>query len=66
MESEKCLLILLTEVKTRQSEIKESLGSGGAIDFPAYREMCGSIRGLLFAQDLIEDLLRKLRKDEDE
>jgi len=49
----------------RRTELAESLAEGGVTDFPAYRELCGVIRGLLTAQMEIGDLVRTLKANHD-
>jgi hypothetical protein len=66
MEETKVLNHLLSELKEREQSLLQSLGDGAATDYAAYREVCGNIRGLLFAQSLILDLARKMEKFEDE
>jgi hypothetical protein len=62
MEELKVLNHLISELKERERSLLQSLGDGAATDYAAYREVCGNIRGLLFAQSLIADLARKLEK----
>jgi hypothetical protein len=62
MEELKVLNHLISELKERERSLLQSLGDGAATDFAAYREVCGNIRGLLFAQSLVADLARKLEK----
>jgi hypothetical protein len=62
MEELKLLNHLISELKERERSLLQSLGDGAATDFAAYREVCGNIRGLLFAQSLVADLARKLEK----
>jgi hypothetical protein len=62
MEELKLLNHLISELKERERSMLQSLGDGAATDFAAYREVCGNIRGLLFAQSLIADLARNLEK----
>jgi hypothetical protein len=57
---------LIKELKERESSLLESLGGGAAQDYAAYREVCGNIRGLLFAQTLISDLAKKMENFDDE
>lgn len=66
MEETKVLNHLISELKDREQSLLQSLGDGAATDYAAYREVCGNIRGLLFAQSLIIDLARKMEKFEDE
>lgn len=62
MEELKLLNHLISELKERERSMLQSLGDGAATDYAAYREVCGNIRGLLFAQSLIADLARNLEK----
>jgi len=41
------------------------LGKGSAIDYSAYRETCGLIRGLKAAQHYINDLSRAMENDDE-
>lgn len=49
----------------RQQAI-ESLVSGAAKDYAEYRELVGVIRGLSHANLNIQDLLRKLKENDDD
>jgi hypothetical protein len=60
------LELLHTKLETKRKELIEDLGDGVAKDYPAYQNLCGIIRGLLTAQAEINDLLRKLKDDDDE
>jgi hypothetical protein len=66
MEETKVLNHLISELKEREQSLLQSLGDGAATDYAAYREVCGNIRGLLFAQSLIFDLARKMEKFDNE
>jgi len=57
---EKLLQHLLDQILERERTLSESLCSGGISDFPEYKNLCGQIQGLVFAQYLIKDLVRKL------
>jgi hypothetical protein len=61
-EEYKILAYLTQQIEERKLGLSESLGSGSAQDYPAYREVCGQIRGLLFAQSIINDLEQRLEK----
>jgi hypothetical protein len=63
---EKILKIILQELKEREQSLALSLGDGVASDYAAYQNMCGQIKGLLFAQSIASDLLRKMEKFNDE
>jgi hypothetical protein len=49
----------------RRKALIEAIGDGTAKDFSEYQQLCGQVRGLLTAQFEINDLLRKM-KDNDE
>jgi hypothetical protein len=57
--------LLQKKLEERKQLIVESVGNGAAKDYAEYRDLCGVIRGLKTAQQEIEDLVRKL-KDDDE
>lgn len=66
MYEDQAFKYLLADLQEKEKNLLESLGGGAASDYPAYREMCGQIRGLLYAQSLITDLVRKLERYEDD
>lgn len=43
-----------------------SLSDGVVKDYAEYKDMCGAIRGLRTAQREINDLVRKLKEEDDE
>ena len=58
----KVLEHLNSKLEERRKELVENLGDGVAKDYPAYKELCGVIRGLLTAQSEINDLVRKFKE----
>ena len=58
--------LLQKKLEDRKTHIVESLGAGAAKDYAEYRDLCGVIRGLMTAQQEIEDLVRKLKDEDDE
>jgi hypothetical protein len=63
--------VKLADVLNRkiQEHINQHLGvlsDGVAKDYAHYKELCGAIRGLQTAQMEINDLVRKLKDDEDD
>ena len=66
MNGDQAFKYLLSDLREKEKTLLESLGGGAANDYPAYREMCGQIRGLLYAQSLITDLVRKIERYEDD
>jgi len=63
---DKLLMLLTSRLEERRQQLMESLASGGPNDFAEYRYLCGTIRGLTFAQSEIEDLVRNLRDMDNE
>ena len=57
---------LLTKLREEQSDAKEYLAAGNAKDYAEYRQLCGLIRGLGSAEQLIIDLAKRREKDADE
>ena len=66
MDGDQAFKYLLSDLREKEKTLLESLGGGAANEYPAYLEMCGQIRGLLYAQTLIFDLVRKLERYEDD
>ena len=58
--------LLSKKLAEQKQNIVESMGHGAAKDYAEYRDLCGVIRGLTIAQQEIEDLVRKLKKDDDD
>lgn len=58
--------LLHARLEAKRTELIESLGDGVAKDYPAYQNLCGVIRGLLTAQYEINDLLRRLKEEDDD
>lgn len=50
--------VLKEKIEDKINASQEFLSSGGAKDFPEYREVCGLIRGLGSALREVEDLSR--------
>ena len=63
---ERVLDLLKSKIDEHRKRIVESLGDGVAKDYADYRGMCGVIKGLRTAQYELNDLLRKIKDDDDE
>jgi hypothetical protein len=63
---EKLLKHLLNEYRDKERTLLMSLGDGTATDFAVYQNMCGQIKGLVYAQSIVNDLLRKMEQLNDE
>lgn len=53
------------KLKERESELIRVVSDGGCKSFDHYKELCGFIRGLQTAQLEIEDLVRKIKVNDD-
>jgi hypothetical protein len=58
--------ILNQKINERVADINRTLSDGVAKDYADYRGMCGVIKGLQTAQFELNDLLRKIKDDDDE
>lgn len=58
--------VVLKELQGRVDMLSTALVNACASDYAEYKQMCGEIRGLSFAQNTITDLVRRLERDEDE
>ena len=58
-------LIIKKNNEFRQ-QVEDSLAAGAAKDYAEYRELVGVIRGLNHSNLNIQDLLRKLKDDNDD
>ena len=51
---------LVSEVDKLRRDQVTFLAGGGAKDFAEYRHVCGVIRGLTHAEQLVKDLVQKM------
>ena len=58
--------VLKDKIEGDKSSALEFLGSGGAKDFAAYKELVGLIRGLEASIGYIEDLSRSYMEDDND
>jgi len=63
---ERIMQLLLDKNKQRRAELLEHLGGGSVKDYAEYREIVGVLRGLLHANQNIEDLLERAKEMDDE
>jgi hypothetical protein len=59
------LTYLLKEIDKLREDQSIFLNGGGAKDFAEYRHICGVIRGLAHADQLVKDLAKKLEYSDD-
>lgn len=59
------LELIRKKIREDLNELADFIATGGAPDFPAYRQMVGKIEGLAMAERHILDLVERLTRDED-
>ena len=63
---DKILNVLNTKLEEQRRELVNVVSDGGAKSYDHYKELCGTIRGLLIAQLEIGDLVRKIKDNDDD
>jgi len=59
------LTYIVRNLKEEQQSITNHLADGGASDYADYRFLVGKLRGLLSAQDIAEDLAKRLEMSDE-
>jgi hypothetical protein len=54
------------KLRTDMNNFTDDLANGQCSDFAQYKELCGVIRGLAFAERHLLDLAENLKEDNDE
>lgn len=57
---------LRTKLRTDMNNFTDDLANGQCSDFAQYKELCGVIRGLAFAERHLLDLAETMKEDNDE
>ena len=65
MNDYKLLAHIVKEIDRLKDEQAFHVASGRAADIEEYRTVCGVIRGLSLAENLITDLVQKLEKSDE-
>ena len=65
MNDYKLLAHVAKEIEKLREEQGFHIASGRAADIEEYRTVCGVIRGLNLAENVINDLVQKLEKSDD-
>jgi hypothetical protein len=58
------LQYLIKQTREEMRVVTETLAAGKAEDFAKYRELCGVLRGLQIAHNIIADLAERIEKSE--
>jgi hypothetical protein len=65
MESDRVLKHVANEIHKFADEQVNFLATGRVADFAEYRHICGVIRGLASAEQLVRDLVQKMENFDD-
>lgn len=65
MDNNRLLAHVAREIDKFRSGQKDFLVGGGSKDFAEYRHLCGVIRGLTFAETIVNDLVQRMEKLDD-
>jgi len=60
------LEVVVEELNTKVSQLKDWVGNGQVVDFNEYQRMVGEIKGLLYAREYILDLKQRMEHSDDE
>ena len=56
---------LLKQIREEVDTMQQTVSSGTAKDYAEYQNLCGKIRGLLVAEDIIKALKERIEKDDE-
>lgn len=57
--------VLRDKLREDMNNYADDVATGQCVDFSAYKELCGVIRGLAMAERYLLDLAEKLEKDDE-
>jgi len=60
------LTAITVELDEKVKQLKDHLAAGRATTLEEYKQLCGEIKGLLFARQYVIDLKRNLENSDDE
>jgi len=66
LEAMDFITALRTKLRTDMNNFTDDLANGQCTSFEQYKELCGVIRGLAFAERHLLDLAENLKEDDDE
>ena len=63
MITDQTLQYIVSKLDEQREELEDSLGEGVAKDYPEYQKLCGIIRGLNIAKQVVSDLADRMEKE---
>lgn len=56
---------ILTKISDEIESLQLNVSRGSAKDYAEYQHLCGKVRGLLVAEDLIKDLQKRMEQNDE-
>ena len=56
---------LLNKIGEEVKSLEYNIARGNAKDYAEYQHLCGKVRGLLIAEDLITDLQKRMEENDE-
>ena len=57
---------IVIEIDEKLAQLRDHLAAGRASSYEEYKQLCGEIKGLLFAKDYAKDLKKRMENSDDE
>jgi len=57
--------VITFQINEQIQNVNEAITSGRPGTFDEYKRLCGEVRGLLFARDIVKDLKNKMENSDD-
>ena len=57
--------VITFQINEQIQSVNEAITSGRPNTFEEYKKLCGEVRGLLFARDIVKDLKNRLENSDD-
>jgi len=57
--------VITFQINEQIQNVNEAITSGRPDTFDEYKRLCGEVRGLLFARDIVKDLKNKMENSDD-
>lgn len=57
---------VVIEIDEKMTQLRDFLAGGRASSYEEYKQLCGEIKGLLFAREYSKDLKKRMENSDDE
>lgn len=65
MDESKVIEIIRKAIRTRMNDVADAISTGGCADWGNYKELCGVIQGLAYAERELLDLANTMKEAND-